>query len=110
MGFSYVAVAAKTINLEDSRHSLSPSDLQQYLYLIVRGNRNIRDRNQKFVLLLLHSEAAARGVLWKKVFLEISLNSQESTCARVSFQIKLQASDVHCNSIKKQSLAQVFSC
>ena len=27
----------------------------------------------------------------KKVFLEISQNSQENTCARVSFSIKLQA-------------------
>ena len=40
----------------------------------------------------LLSEAAARGVLCKKVFLEILQNSQESTCARVSFLIKLQAS------------------
>ena len=38
------------------------------------------------------SEAANRGVLWKKVFLEISQNSQENGCARVSFLIKLQAS------------------
>ena len=30
------------------------------------------------------------GVLWNKLFLEISQNSQESTCARVSFLIKLQ--------------------
>ena len=29
----------------------------------------------------------------KKVFLEILQNSQENTCARVSFLIKLQASD-----------------
>ena len=43
----------------------------------------------------------------KKVFLEISQNSQENTCARVSFLIKLQAS---CNFIKKETLAQVFSC
>ena len=28
------------------------------------------------------TEAATRGVLWKKVFLEISQNSQENTCAR----------------------------
>ena len=35
----------------------------------------------------------------KKVFLEISQNSQENTCVRDSFLIKLQA-----------SLAQVFSC
>ena len=38
------------------------------------------------------SEAATRGVLWKKVFLEISKNSQENTHARVPFLIKLQAS------------------
>ena len=31
------------------------------------------------------TEAATRGVLYKKVFLEISQNSQKNTCARVSF-------------------------
>ena len=36
------------------------------------------------------SEEATRGVLLKKVFLRISQNSQENTCARVSFLIKLQ--------------------
>ena len=36
-------------------------------------------------------EAAARRCSVKKVFLEISQNSQENTCARVSFLIKLQA-------------------
>ena len=36
-------------------------------------------------------QAATRGVLCKKLFLEISQNSQENTCARVSFLIKLQA-------------------
>ena len=44
----------------------------------------------------------------KKVFLKISQNSQENTCARVTFLIKLQASA--CNFIKKATLAQVFSC
>ena len=38
------------------------------------------------------------------VFLEIWQNSQESTCARVSFLIKLQA----CNLIEKETLAHVF--
>ena len=33
-----------------------------------------------------------RRVLSKKVLLEISQSSQENTCARVSFLIKLQAS------------------
>ena len=41
----------------------------------------------------------------KKVFLEILQNSQENTCARVSFLIKLQA-----GLQKKETLAQVFSC
>ena len=37
-------------------------------------------------------EAVARRCSVKKVFLDISQNSQESTCARVSFLIKLQPS------------------
>ena len=37
-----------------------------------------------------YAEAATWGVLWKKVFLKISQNSQENTCARVSFLIWLQ--------------------
>ena len=36
----------------------------------------------------LYSEAVTRGVLCEKVFLEISQNSQENTCARISFSIK----------------------
>ena len=41
------------------------------------------------------------------MFLEISQNSLENTCARVSFLIKLQ--DLG-NLIKKETLAQVLSC
>ena len=33
------------------------------------------------------TEAATEGVLWKKMFLKILQNSQENTCARVSFLI-----------------------
>ena len=50
------------------------------------------------------TEAATEGVLLKKVFLEISKNLQENTCARVSFIIKLHA----WNFIKKESVAQVY--
>ena len=50
------------------------------------------------------SEGATRRCSLKKVFLSISQNSQESTWARVSFLIKA------CNSIKKETLARVFSC
>ena len=37
----------------------------------------------------LDTEVTTRGVLSKKVFLKISQNSQENTCARLSFLIKL---------------------
>ena len=58
--------------------------------------------------LSLISEVVTGGVLQQKVFLEISQNSQENTCARVSFLIKLQVSA--CNFIEIETLAQVFSC
>ena len=49
------------------------------------------------------------GVLQEKLFLELSQNSQKNICARVSFLIiRLQASTY--NFIKKETLAQVFSC
>ena len=35
-----------------------------------------------------NSEAATRAVLWKKMFLEISQNSQENTCARLATLLK----------------------
>ena len=45
-----------------------------------------------------------RGVLYKKMFLEILKNSQGNICARVSFLKELEAS---CNFIAKET---VFSC
>ena len=47
---------------------------------------------------LIYLEAVVQRFSVKKVFLEISRNSQENTYARV------------CNFIKKETLAQVFSC
>ena len=46
------------------------------------------------------------AVIWS-CSVEISRNSQESKCVRVSFLIKLQKV---CNFIKKETLTQVFSC
>ena len=43
------------------------------------------------VINLVATEAIAQRFSVKKMFLEISQNSQENTCARVSFLIKLQA-------------------
>ena len=52
-------------------------------------------------------EAVTRRYSVKKVFLKISQISQKNACARVSFLIiKFQA----CNFIKKETLAQAFSC
>ena len=57
----------------------------------------------------VHIEAATRGVLCKKVFLEISQNSQGNTCARVSFLIKLQSLQaLACNFIKKRFRHKCF--
>ena len=53
----------------------------------------------------LKVEAVVRRCSVKKVFLEIFLNSQENTCARVSF---LQPQE--CNFIKIESLTHAFSC
>ena len=52
---------------------------------------------------LTKEDAATEGVLQEKVFLEISQNSRENTCGR---GIAPQA----CKFIKKETLAQVFSC
>ena len=59
-------------------------------------------------LLQIKCSSSYPEVFCKKVFLEISQNSQENTCVAVSFLIKLQA--LACNFIKKETLAQVFSC
>ena len=53
-------------------------------------------------------EAVVQRCSVKKVILEISQNSQENPCARVSFLVKLQAES--CNFVKKEILAQLFSC
>ena len=52
----------------------------------------------------LKSEAVPRRYSVKKVLLKILLNSQENTCGRVSFLIKLQALQL----IKKDSSEGVF--
>ena len=55
------------------------------------------------------TEVATGNNLWEKaVFLEISENSQENTCSRVSFLIKLLAEA--CNFIKTETLVHIFFC
>ena len=51
-----------------------------------------------------YSGAAAQECSIKKVFLEISQNSQENTCARASFLLSCRA----CNFIKKETGKSAF--
>ena len=55
---------------------------------------------------LQNAEVVARRCSVNKVFLEVSQNSQENTCARISFLIKLQASA--CNFMKKRLWQRCF--
>ena len=59
-------------------------------------------------LRLFFSRSIRPDLFCKGCVQKVSQNSQEKTCARVSFLIKLQAST--CNFIKKETLVQVFSC
>ena len=61
---------------------------------LITTSRSFSTVNSPSITFIMHltvSDAVTR-VLYKKVFLKISLNSQENTCARVSFSIQLQAS------------------
>ena len=65
------------------------------------------DSNAAQKILSKWMKVATRGVLSKKVFLEILQNPQENTCARFSFLIKLLAPPA---TLLKKRLAHVFSC
>ena len=73
-----------------------------------------------FQLFVRCPEATTGGVLWEKVFTEISQKSQENTCVSVSFLVKLQAhffvvpqkvlwrpKKWACNFIKKETLTHI---
>ena len=62
-----------------------------------------------FVIFFLIFGAVARRCSIEKVFLEISQNSQENNCQSVFFN-KVAALALAWNFIKKDTLAQVFSC
>ena len=49
----------------------------------------VTKRRDQFSLIAI-SQAATGGVLQEKMFLEVSQNSQESTCARVPIEMELQ--------------------
>ena len=53
------------------------------------------------------TEAVVQTCSVKRLFLKISQNVQENTCARISFLINLQAP---ATLLKKETGARVFSC
>ena len=63
--------------------------------------------SERETIQVLLTQKQPSEVFYKKMFLKISQNSQESTCALVSFLTKLLAKA--CNFIK-ETLAQMFSC
>ena len=71
----------------------------------VRNITELREYLRKLILDDFTVQKQAPEVFYKKVFLKVWQNSQENTCARISFLIKLQA----CNFIKKETLAHMFS-
>ena len=73
-----------------------------FLYIIIF---NLQYPEKLETIFFYQFRSSHRRCSVKKVLLKIS---QENTCVRVPFSIKLQASA--CNFIKKQSLVQVFSC
>ena len=71
----------------------------------IRNVTELREYLRKLILDDFTVQKQAQEVFYKKVFLKVWQNSQENTCARISFLIKLQA----CNFIKKETLAHMFS-
>ena len=55
-------------------------------------------------------EAAIRGVLLEKLFLEISQKFTENICQSLFFNKVADLRPQACNFIKKETLTQVFSC
>ena len=75
---------------QDISGTLSGVSTISVVFQVFRGFRGCSP--PWYVMVFLeHSEAATGGVLYQKKSLEISLNSQENTCATVPILIQLQA-------------------
>ena len=79
---------------------LKDGNVELYGLFVVRKWRLLLQSN------LTDAEAVIRRCSVKKVFLEISQNSQENTCAKVSFLIKLHASPHSPATLSKKRLLQ----
>ena len=78
----------------EKRIFLTQNNLRMSHPLILKSSRNAEISLTNHILprcFQVTSEAVVRRCSVKKVFLEISQNSEENACARVSFLINLQA-------------------
>ena len=64
---------------------------KKVVHLFIPNSANFLYQTNQWTCYYKLIEAVVRRCSVKKVFLEISQNSQENTCVRVSFLIKLQA-------------------
>ena len=78
------SIVVKNITAEETRDMFKAFAMHVFVFLyIIYSICSIwKSLKQHF---FNNSEALTGGVLWKKVFLEISQNSRENTCATVSF-------------------------
>ena len=87
--YIFCMIVFKIKNMPSSEISVSQDkskvDIKK-IYLHLEGSKVFVGRNVAFI----HVEAVAKRCSVKKVSMEISQNSQEITCDRVSFLIKLQ--------------------
>ena len=79
--------------------------IDQLMILVPSEKLNSKSGQTFRNIYVVEIETVVQRCSVKNVFLKISQNSEQNTCARVSFLIKLRA----CNFIKKETLAQVFS-
>ena len=78
--FEYLATAIEEVSIVvNLKFGVNPSSKRKV-------NKNVATESKQDL------KAVVQRCSVKKVFLEISQNSQENICARVSFLIKLQAS------------------
>ena len=81
-------IANKSLKSRTVRDSLKIFLVKEYMET---KNFKMINFRQQTISSAVSREAVAQRCSVKKVFLEISQNSQENTCARVSFLIKLYA-------------------
>ena len=94
----------RSLQLKRLQQNIVAASITWYYCLYIAQNWSFTWRISSTMSRISHQRCSI-----KKGFLKISQKFTENTCARVSFLIKLKEPEA-CNFIKKETLAQVFSC